>query len=92
MKRIFAMFAVLALMAGMAMAQPSMYGSYGLVRTIAPENAGAMTRDIEVPDAVFGKLKQHYSDAQIVELTVLIGAYNMHTRVGRALRIDPETD
>ncbi len=52
--------------------------------------ADAMTVDIEVSDAVFNKLKQHYSDAQIVELTVLIGAYNMHTRVGRALRIDPE--
>ncbi len=50
----------------------------------------AMTVAIEVPDAVFNPLKQYYSDAQIVELTVLIGAYNMHTRVGRALRIDPE--
>ena len=50
----------------------------------------AMTVDIDVPDAVFNKLKQHYNDTQIVELTVLIGAYNMHTRVGRALRIDPE--
>ncbi len=53
--------------------------------------ADAMTVDIEVSDAVFSKLKQYYSDAQIVELTVLIGAYNMHTRVGRALRIDPES-
>ena len=52
--------------------------------------AGAMTTAIEVPDDVFYKLRRHYTDAQIVELTVLIGAYNMHTRVGRALRIDPE--
>jgi 4-carboxymuconolactone decarboxylase len=50
----------------------------------------AMTVDIEVCDAVFARLKQHYNDQQIVELTVLIGAYIMHTRVGRALRIDPE--
>ncbi len=50
----------------------------------------SMTVDIDVPDAVFNQLKLHYNDAQIVELTVLIGAYNMHTRVGRALRIDPE--
>jgi len=40
MKRIFAVFAVLALMAGMAMAQPSMYGSSGLFRTISAKNAG----------------------------------------------------
>ena len=50
----------------------------------------AMTTDIEVSVSVFGKLRHHYNDAQIVELTVLIGAYNMHTRVGRALRIDAE--
>ena len=50
----------------------------------------AMTVKIDVPDAVFDKLRLHYSDQQIVELTVLIGAYNMHTRVGRALQIDPE--
>jgi 4-carboxymuconolactone decarboxylase len=51
----------------------------------------AMTVKIDVPDDVFNKLRLHYSNQQIVELTVLIGAYNMHTRVGRALRIDPET-
>jgi len=52
--------------------------------------ANAMTTVIDVPDDVFERLRKHYTDAQIVELTVLIGAYNMHTRVGRALRIDPE--
>lgn len=50
----------------------------------------AMTRELEVPDAVFARLRQHYSERQVVELTVLIGAYNMHTRVLKALRIDPE--
>jgi outer membrane protein OmpA-like peptidoglycan-associated protein len=43
MKRIFAMFAVLALVAGMAMAAPSMYGSNGLIRTISPTNCGPMS-------------------------------------------------
>jgi len=52
--------------------------------------ADAMTRDIAVPDAVFEALRPHFSERQIVELTVLIGIYNMHTRVFRALRIDPE--
>jgi 4-carboxymuconolactone decarboxylase len=50
----------------------------------------AMTRDIAVPDAVFGALKQHFSERQIVELTVLVGTYNMQSRVLRALAIDPE--
>ncbi len=49
----------------------------------------AMTRDIRVPDAVFAQLKPHFSERQIVELTVLIGTYNMHTRVLEALQIDP---
>lgn len=50
----------------------------------------AMTRDIDVPDAVYAALREHYSERQAVEATVLVGAYNMHSRVLRALRIDPE--
>ncbi|MBI2295626.1 MAG: carboxymuconolactone decarboxylase family protein [Betaproteobacteria bacterium] len=50
----------------------------------------AMTRDVEVPDDVFNGLRGHFSERQVVELTVLIGAYNMHTRVLKALRVDPE--
>jgi len=52
--------------------------------------ADAMTRDIAVADAVFNALRPHFSERQIVELTVLIGIYNMHTRVFTALGIDPE--
>jgi len=52
--------------------------------------ADAVTRDIDVPDAVFADLRKHFNERQIVELTVLIGTYNMHTRVGQALQIDPE--
>ena len=49
----------------------------------------AMTRDIQVSDGVFAGLRPHFSERQIVELTVLIGTYNMHTRVLQALQIDP---
>ena len=49
-----------------------------------------MTRDVRVAQPVSDELKQHFSDRQIVELTVLIGVYNMHTRVLQALAIDPE--
>ena len=51
----------------------------------------ASTWEIEVADAVFDELKRHFSERQIVELTVLTGAYNMHTRMCRALKIDPQT-
>jgi 4-carboxymuconolactone decarboxylase len=52
--------------------------------------ADAMTRDVAVPDNVFEALRAHFSERQIVELTVLIGIYNMHTRVFMALGIDAE--
>ena len=52
--------------------------------------ADSMTRDVQVPDEVFGGLKPFFSPRQIVELTVLIGTYNMHARVMVALQIDPE--
>src|SRR5215510_12356725 len=51
----------------------------------------AMTREIEVNDAVFEAVRQHFGERETVELTVLIGAYNLHTRVLSALRIDPES-
>jgi len=50
----------------------------------------AMTADIKVNDAVFASLKSCFNDRQIVELTVMIGTYAMHSRVLEALRIDPE--
>ena len=40
---------------------------------------------------MFATLRDHFNEKQIVELTVLIGTYNMHTRVLQALEIDPET-
>jgi 4-carboxymuconolactone decarboxylase len=54
--------------------------------------ADTMTRDIIVPDAIFDDLKHHFNERQIVELTVLIGSYNMNARVLNALAIDPQTD
>jgi alkylhydroperoxidase family enzyme len=50
----------------------------------------AMTRDIEVPEAVFQELRKHFSERQTVELTMLIGAYNMLTRFLQALKVDAE--
>jgi 4-carboxymuconolactone decarboxylase len=50
----------------------------------------AMTRDVHVPDVVFAELSKHFNERQIVELTVLVGTYNMHTRVLAALKVDPE--
>jgi len=65
-------------------------GSFTARERAALAYADAMTRDVTVPDAVFAALKDHFSERQMVELTVLVGTYNMQTRVLRALAIDPE--
>jgi 4-carboxymuconolactone decarboxylase len=50
----------------------------------------AVTRGADVADAVFAEVRRHFGEREVVELTVLIGTYNMHTRVFGALRIDLE--
>ncbi|MDP1538017.1 MAG: carboxymuconolactone decarboxylase family protein [Burkholderiales bacterium] len=49
-----------------------------------------VTRNVQASDAVFSEASVHYSEQQMVELTVLIGAYNMHSRVMSALKSDFE--
>ncbi len=51
----------------------------------------AMTRAIDVAEETFAELRKHHSERQVVELTMLVGAYNMLTRVLIALKIDPES-
>ena len=50
----------------------------------------AMTKDIYVSDAVYEQMSVHFEEKEIIALTVLIGTYNMHTRIFRALNIDLE--
>jgi alkylhydroperoxidase family enzyme len=52
----------------------------------------AVTRDIHVSDAIFAPLAAHFGDRAILDLTLLIGTYNMQARVFAALEIDPEAD
>jgi alkylhydroperoxidase family enzyme len=39
---------------------------------------------------VFDEVRTHFTERQTVELTLLIGAYNMLTRFLKALKVDPE--
>src|SRR5262249_61216853 len=52
--------------------------------------ADTMTREIAVPDAIFAEVDRHFDATEIVELTVLIGTYNMNARVLQALQLDLE--
>ena len=53
-------------------------------------HADTMTREIAVPDVVFAEIDRHFNAREIVELTVLIGTYNMNARVLQALQLDLE--
>lgn len=47
----------------------------------------AMTRDIEVPDALFAQVRARFDDRQLLDLTGTVSAYNMVSRLLVALHI-----
>ena len=57
---------------------------------VALAYAEAMTQDVQVPSAVFADLKEQFNETEIVELSVLTGAYNMVARFLEALEVDLE--
>lgn len=55
------------------------------------EYADAMTRiPVEAPDALFARLRERFSDAQLVELTSAIAWENYRARFDHALGIEGE--
>ena len=50
----------------------------------------AMLQGPEMPDDVFNELRRHFSEQEVVELTVIVGTYIMHNRVFTALKVDLE--
>lgn len=55
--------------------------------------AGAVTdMSAKSDDALFDCMKEHFSDQQIVELTVLIGMWNYSNRLTQALHIELEPE
>jgi AhpD family alkylhydroperoxidase len=65
-------------------------GVYGEKESALLEYVDAITRDVAVPDAVFDGMRKHYSEREILELTVLTSAYNMQARLLCALDIQPD--
>jgi alkylhydroperoxidase family enzyme len=47
----------------------------------------AMTREVQVPDRVFGAVRAQFNDRELVELTATVAAYNMVSRFLEALQI-----
>jgi alkylhydroperoxidase family enzyme len=61
---------------------------YSPAQRIALEYADAMTitgRDVD--DALFARLREHYDDDAIVELTAIIAWENSSSKFNRALRV-----
>ncbi len=50
----------------------------------------AMTRDIQVPDAVFAAIKGAFNPREMTELTATVAAYNLVSRFLEALQVDHE--
>jgi len=63
-------------------------GTFSAEECAALAFADAMTRHVAVPGDVFDALRDHFDERRIVELTILIGTYNMQNRVLAALEID----
>ena len=47
----------------------------------------AMTRDIEVPDALYAEVRKHFSAQGQIDLVATVSAYNMVSRFLVALHI-----
>lgn len=47
------------------------------------------TRPHDVDDELWSKLKQHYSDGEIIELAAAIGLFNYFNRFNDVLKMEP---
>jgi AhpD family alkylhydroperoxidase len=64
--------------------------AFSPVEKLVLEYAEAMTRTpVDVPDELYARLKEHFSDAQIVELTAGIATENFRARFNNALDVPP---
>ena len=62
---------------------------YDAAETVALEYADAITvSDRDVDDALFERLREHYEEDAILELTAVIAWENASSKFNRALRID----
>ncbi len=51
------------------------------------ELADAMTRDVQVPDALMARVRRHFDARQTVEVVTTVAAYNMVSRLLVALNV-----
>jgi len=64
------------------------FDSFDAVERVVLEYTDSMTRNVQVPDAVFEAVRLHFNERELVELTATIGAYNLVSRFLEALQVD----
>jgi alkylhydroperoxidase family enzyme len=65
-------------------------GALGADEALVVHYAASMTRDVQVPDALFARLQARFETTHLVELTAAIATYNMVARFLVALGVTPE--
>ncbi len=62
-------------------------GNWSPAERVALRLTDAMTRDIEVPDALYAEVRQHFNAQGQIDLVATVAAYNMVSRFLVALHI-----
>ncbi|MFZ4285617.1 carboxymuconolactone decarboxylase family protein [Variovorax sp. HJSM1_2] len=72
-----------------AMRAPSLSAHPGMtdLQRLVLEYTDAMTRDIHVAEALFARVRAHFDDQALLDLTATVAAYNMVSRLLVALQI-----
>ncbi|MGH9430720.1 MAG: carboxymuconolactone decarboxylase family protein [Terriglobia bacterium] len=56
----------------------------------ALEFAGRLTQDSNrIGDALFGELRRHFDEGEVVEIATVAGLFNYFNRVNNALQMEP---
>jgi AhpD family alkylhydroperoxidase len=67
--------------------QDKITSGFSVVEILVMELTDVMTRDIQVPDALYDSVKSHFNDREILEVVTTISAYNMVSRLLNALHV-----
>jgi 4-carboxymuconolactone decarboxylase len=70
-----------------ALRQPALGSVFSEMERSVLALTDTMTREIEVPSPLFESVKSHFTDQQMIDLTVTIAAYNMVSRFLVAMQI-----
>lgn len=62
-------------------------GLFGEVERAVLAYTDAMTREVQVSDAVFAAARKHFDDREMMELTATVAAYNLVSRFLVALQV-----